>query len=551
VVYEQDEEETMRLSRVSAAALLVVLAACTSGGTTTQPAESTTVTTAATTTSTTVPAEETTFSFGIVEPTGIDPGLTADTYGFHVNRVVFDGLTDISPELEVVGAVAESWTTTDNMTWVFHLRDDSYFSDGRAVTAADFVFGWNRAADPDNASPVAYHGLPIAGWAEVMDGTAETISGVRAIDDLTLEVTTSQPFGLLPKVLAHGIFSPVPAEYLDTAEKAAAFGDQPIGNGPYALAGPWEHNVGISLVRNQYHSTPGGADRIEVRIYSDNEAMFRDVQGGNLDIGYQAVTPGLLSTAQSEFGDRLLQVPVGAVTYLTFPVQAEPYDNPDLRRALSMAIDREAIVDRIWSGTVVTASGLVPPQAEGAVSDGCPFCELNTTEALELYQSSGGLPDDRTKIYYEPSLAQGDVEAIANNWRTNLGVETELIAMEFDPLVELLYSGWSDGLVAIGWIWDYPSAYSFLSPLLESTSGDNTGLWANEGFDSLMEQARTAPDETAGIPFLEEAQRIFGDEMPLLPLYFATDLSVYSDRVSNVLETAHGFVYLELVQVTG
>lgn len=546
----------IRVTPILMAILLLAIGACTAAestessiiGSTTNSSEGSATSTDTGESTTTPPpvTEETSFSFGTVEPTGIDPALTADLYGMHVVRVVFDGLTDIGDELAVVPAVAESWETTDNTTWTFHLRDDVTFTNGRQVVAEDFVASWTRAAHPDTASPVGYHGLPISGWAEVMDGAAETIAGVRAIDDLTLEVVTSQSFALLPKVLAHPVFSPVPAE--DTDE---AFADQPIGNGPYMLEGPWEHQVRIPLIRNpDYYGTPGASDRIEVRLYSGIDPMVRDVQGGNLDLCFQCVSPGLISTARTEFGDRLLSVPTGSVAYIMLPTTVDPYSNVDLRRALSLAIDREAIAERIWAGTVTPAAGLVPPQAEGAVADGCEWCVFDPARAAELYEASG-LPGGVTKIYHDPSLNGEDAEAIANGWRSALGVEVELVPMEFDPLVELLYTGVSDGVVIIGWIWDYPSAYSFLSPLLESTSGDNTGLWVNEQFDSLMEQARTAPTEEEAIPHLEEAQRIFGSELPLIPLYFFTDLSVYNERVENVVEDAYGFIYLEDIRVTG
>lgn len=489
-------------------------------------------------------------SVGMTEPAAIDPALLPDLYGAQVARLLFDGLTAIGPELDAVPAVAESWDTDDNQSWTFHLRDDVTFSNGEPVTAESFVTAWNRAAHPDTASPVAYHGLPIVGWADVMEGAAEQISGVEAVDDRTLEVETEAPFNLMPKVLAHPVFAPIPPEAL---ADPAAYAEAPIGNGMYEMAEPWRHNEAITLSRHEgYYGEPGSPDQIVFRLYSELETAYRDVLAGNLDIAYQSVTPGLLENAETEFGDRLVRVPTGSVNYLTAPAAAAPYDDVGLRQALSLAIDREALAERIWLGAVTAATGLVPPQSPGALSDACAACAYDPDQAASLFEGSTWESGTTMKLYHDSSgIADDDVEFLANSWRQALGLETELVPMEFTQLVDLLYEGWDDGLVYIGWIWDYPSPYSFLAPLLESTSGDNVGSWSNPDFDASLEAARTAETEESGIAHLEEAQRIFGQELPLIPLYFFTDLSVHSERVSNVTEDATGYLFVEDVQVAG
>lgn len=493
---------------------------------------------------------ETSVSMGMTEPAAIDPALIPDIYGAQVARLTFDGLTSIGSELDAVPAVAESWDTEDNQAWTFQLRDDVTFANGDPVTAESFVTAWNRAAHPDTASPVAYHGLPIVGWADVMEAASEEISGIAAVDDRTLEIQTESPFNLLPKVLAHPVFSPIPDEGLSDP---TAFAEAPIGNGMYEIAEPWRHNETINLRRHEgYYGDAGTPDRIEFRLYSEVETAYRDVLAGNLDIAFQSVTPGLLENAEAEFGDRLLRVETGSVNYLTPPTAASPYDQVELRHALSMAIDREALAERIWSGAVTAARGLVPPQAPGAVTDACDPCTYDPEEARRLFEESGWEAGTAMKLYHDSSgIVDDDVEFLANSWRQGLGLETELVPMEFTQVVDLLYEGWDDGLVYIGWIWDYPSPYSFLAPLLESTSGDNVGMWSNAEFDASLEAARTAESEEAGLTHLEEAQRIFAQELPLIPLYFFTDLSVHSQRVSNVTENAMGYLFVEDVQVVG
>jgi ABC-type oligopeptide transport system substrate-binding subunit len=494
------------------------------------------------------------------EAPAIDPQLVSDSEGFEVARLVFDGLTLYDPAGgAVIPGVAESWeANADNTVWTFHLHDGVTFHDGSPVTAQSFVDGFTRLADPDLASPVAYHGslAGIVGWDEVngSEPTGEVgdqpIEGVQAVDDLTFEVTLNSGLAFLPKIVAHPAFSPVNMDLVN----ADGWADMPIGNGPYMMREPWQHQVSISLDRyDGYYGTPGNPDSIEFTIFADLiTAGWQAFLDGQLDVSTVAAENE--DQAIEMFGE-LNEVPTGSFGYLGFPTQTAPYDNPDMRRALVMAVDREAIATRVLKTLV--ANGFVPPVATGSVDglDSCAACNYDPAAAKELFDSLGGIPGNKVTISFNSGAGHEDwIEAVANDWTNNLGLEVEFNSLEWAAYLEFL--GLTGGPPAtepfrLGWLWDYPSAYNFLAPLYLSTSGDNYTQYSNPDFDALMEEAAAAATEEEAIPALEEAQRILGDEVPVMPMTYGLTKWVKNDTVDNVSYNDFGFFLWENMTVTG
>lgn len=496
------------------------------------------------------------FSISIGEPASLDPALSQELEGTQVTRLLFQTLVTLSPDLEVTPGVATEWSVgADQVTWTFKLADDKTFSDGRPVVADDFVFAFARAADPDLASPSAYQGLPIKGWAEVNSGDPSgaiadsPVSGVTAVDEHTLTIETESPFSLLPKVLTYPIFAPIAPEYVDTADAAATFGERPIGNGPYMMTDAWEHNVGINLEKNpNFAGTAGVTDSIEFRIYSDIETSFRDFEAGNLDIA-RNIPPDQIAAARETFGDRFVSTQTASLSYIGFPTKVPPFDNPDIRAALSLAIDRDALAERIYSGSQVPAGGMVPPQVPGAMKGKCDACVYDPVRAKELFDKAGGIPGNSMVVYDISDDGQQNLEPILSSWRDLFGLDIEVRSFEFAQYLEETAVGKPVGPFELGWVWDYPSGYSILSPLFESTSTVNTFGWSNPEFDALLESVRTSPNEESGLSFLTKAQEIVQTEMPIAPITFINDLGVVSKRLSGVKVDAGSLWRLELVEV--
>lgn len=499
-------------------------------------------------------AEPFSFSVSISEPSSIDPALNADIEGGQITRLLVETLVTLTPDLQLAPGVATEWSLGDDgVTWTFLLNPDAAYSDGRPVVAADFEFAFARSADPDLAAVPSYQGLPIAGWADVLEGEPSgsvgdvPVSGVAAVDDHTLTVTTDGPFALLPKVLTYPIFAPLPADFVDTEELAAAFLDQPIGNGPYMMAEPWQHNEGITVVRNpHYAGTPGRADSIEFRIYGDALTAYKDFEANAVDIA-RTIPPEAIAPAREAYPDTFVVTHAALLSYIGFPSNVAPFDNPDIRLAFSLAIDREAIADRVYEGTASPATGMVPSLAPGALDGVCDACNYDPERAKDLFEGAGGVPGNSIVVYNISDDGTASLDPILNSWRELFGIEIEVRSFEFGQFLDETAPGKPIGPFELSWVWDYPSGYSFLSPLFESTSGVNNFGYADAEFDETMRLAREAADEEAGLPYLAEGQRIVEADMPLAPVTFSDDVGVHSARITNVVVDAGALWRLELV----
>lgn len=490
-------------------------------------------------------------TYGIVEPSWIDSFNTQDSEGFEVARLLFDGLTDYGSDLNAVPAVATDWSTDDNITWTFNLRDDVKFHNGEDVTAQSFVDSWNRVADPDMLSDVSYQGSYIAGiegWADVESGDATDITGAVAVDDTTLEVTLSSAYPVLPKVLAHPVFSPVSLTAVE--EGGEGYSDAPVGNGPYQMNGSWQHDVSITVDRfDDYYGDAGNPDTITFSIIDSIQTMYLEAQAGTLDIA--DVPPENISTAETDFPGRFIELETGSYNYLGFPTTIAPFDNPEIRIALSKAIDRVTITDTIFEGTRAPANGFAPPLAPGATA-GCANTEFDPDDAKARFDAAGGIDGPVTIFFNSGGGHEEWTEAVANGWLQHLGVEAEFVAQEFSPYLDVLQSDEGvTGPYRLGWLWDAPTAENFLSPLFRSESGDNFSRYNSPDFDAAIDAFRAAPSEVDGFGALADAQDILCNDMPVAPMFFGRGQKVHTESVENVIYTVFGYTELENVEVVG
>ncbi len=481
------------------------------------------------------------FRVPIGEPSAIDPYNTRESEGTNVGKALFVGLVtfDGNADLKMKPGVATEWNANDTCAqWTFKLRQ-SQFSNGEPVTAESFIRGWTRTADAKSASQVAYHLAGVQGYKELHGDpqTATTFSGLSAPDPQTLVVNLSAPDCEFDKKTLVPPASPVPA--VAGAADNQAFNEAPIGNGPFMIkpGTKWEHNQGISLVRNDsYYGPRPNLEGVEFVIFPAQgrlEAEYRAFQAGEAD--FARVPPSLFKQAESTYepqGSFLKQEFFG-INYMLTNDAAGPMANPDARRAVSMALDRAAIDEGVYQGSQTPATSFIsPPFGDYYQKDVCgEACAFDATKAKELAAKGGLTPGTHLRLLYNND---GGHEPLVQAWKDQLektlGVVVDLDGVPFAEQLTKRDNGQFD-IARAGWLADTPTAENFLFPVLGSTSEDNDGRYANPQFDALVEQGRTQRDDAERARLYREAEKIaIGQDLALVPTFYRTQYRVFDSK---------------------
>jgi ABC-type transport system substrate-binding protein len=481
-----------------------------------------------------------TFSMYIGEPENpLVPGNTTESEGDQVVNSLWTGLVKFTEEGEVdYSGVAESIESEDNTTWTVTLKDGWTFHDGTPVDADSFIDAWNYTANPQNAQDGGSYLSRIAGFQEVQDGAATELSGLSKVDDLTFTVQLSAPFALFPAVVGYNSFYPLPDAFFENPD---SFATRPIGNGPFQAEEDFVPGVGITLTR--YDDYAGDdvaqADSVQYVIYADVATAYTDAQDGNVDI-VDVIPPDVIESAKSEFGDRFIETQSSQITYMGFPTYDERYADPRVRQAISMAIDRDAISQAIFSGTRAPADSFVAPVVDGYRSGSCTYCALDVERANQLLDEAGFDRSQPVELWFNSGAGHDAwMEAVGNQLRQNLNVEFvlkgDLDFAQYLPLGE--EQGWT-GPFRYGWSFDYPAAESYLTPLFTAASlpplGSNYSFYQDPQVADLIAQGDAATEEAEAIADYQAAEDIIAEAMPMAPMFFTEIQSVTSENVSNV-----------------
>ncbi len=336
-----------------------------------------------------------TFRLAITEPTAIDPYNAQESEGILVTQQLFTGLIKVDPDGQPEPGVADKWENNDDCTeWTFDLKTGTKFHNGEEVTSESFKRGWERVAAKASASEVSYHLAGIKGFDEMQAGTAKTLSGVDASDPAKLKVTLSEPNCEFFLRTNHPVYSPVP-KVAGSPNTNKAFVDAPIGNGPFMIDGKWEHDRGIKLKRFADYGAgdPAYLDTVEITITANgNEDEYAGFQNGTFD--WARMPTPVLAQARSTYlpKDQWITKNTNGINYLLPMVTQKPLDSPEARKAISMAIDRDAIINSIFQGSQTPATSFVPPVFEGWQDGVCDACKYDLDQAKKLAKEAGLTP---------------------------------------------------------------------------------------------------------------------------------------------------------------
>lgn len=444
----------------------------------------------------------------------LDPAKATGRGATFVLAQVFRPLTTVDARGTPQAGAATSWTATpDGRRWDFKLGPGT-FHDGSTVTASDFKVAFDRIVQKALNSDAAFQLESVRGFREAkVLGSARTLTGVTAPDPATVRIELTQSFAELPRFLAHPALGPVRGASLAAAD---AFGAKPVGNGPFAVAEP-KTATGVSLKRfDGYPGKKAYLDGVRVEVRTDADTVWEDITNGRLDIG--EVPTRRIDEARKRFGEAGY-TPFWAATYYGLNLRSSKYARPEVRRALSLAIDRTALAKTVYGGSKDPAGGLVPNGIPGAGIAACDACTFDRARARSLLNEVfKGRPPEFTIDHLEASPSNEVARAVAAQLQ-EAGLRVSLRAHSSSEYLALLKSGKQD-IAELGWLSDVPSPDQFLAQQLRTGSVNNqTGL-RDRTFDSAIDRARSASDDAVRTAAYADAEKRALELMPLIPLVF-------------------------------
>ena len=457
------------------------------------------------------------------EPETLDPALASGVPANNIIRDLFEGLTAIDGAGNTVPGVAETWKQTNPTTWVFNLRKNAKWSNGDAVTADDFVYGIRRFVDPATASKYsATFGIFLANGKEVVAGKLPpTDVGVKALDKYTLEIKTPYPVSFLPDVMFNLQLGPV---HKATAEKFGKAWTKPgnmVSNGAFVLA-DWQVNSKVVLTKNAKY---WDAKNVQLTKFTylpieDGNADVKMFESGENDWVYQ-LPPGTYEKYKNQYPKEIRNTPMLGLRYYSFLNTDPLLKDVRVRKALSMVIDRSILADKVTADGQFPAYGVIVTGTNGADVTAYDWAtwpmDKKIAEAKKLLADAGVQPGAKVKFAYNTSDYHKKMAIFAaSEWKTKLGIETDMEAMEFKVLIKKRDDG-EFQIARNGWIADYNDATTFLT-LVQCDSDQNSQKNCNRKAEEFIAQANQSSDQAKRKELLTHAARMIMDDYPMLPL---------------------------------
>lgn len=488
------------------------------------------------------------------DPETIDPALNSAVDGGNMILHLFECLLTVDQEGKIAPGQAETWETSeDGLTWTFHLRDGLKWSDGSDLTANDFVYSWKRVCDPEVAAPYAETVLGmVEGFDAAMDGDLDALA-VTAVDDQTLEVKLSSPCTYFDSLAAFATLSPVQQATVEANGDAwAVDASTYICNGPFMIT-EWVPGAYIITGKNPNY---WNADAIKLgsikwNLIEDSNAAYSAYQNGEVLMIKDVPTEEIPSL---EGNDDFYVDPIIGTYYISFNDAIEPFDNPLVRKALNLAVDRTYVADTLMQGTYTAATNFMGPgwkDTDGSdfmdnANGGEPYmpAEADIEGALAALEEAGypngeGLP----VLHYSTNEAgyhKVVAEYLQQAWK-EIGVTLEVEIVEWSSFTPMRRSGDFE-IARNGWVGDYSDPSNMLE-LLYTTNGNNDGKYSNEEFDAAIETSRTTVDPTERSAALHQAEDVMMADYACLPLAYYNDFWLQSDKIEGSWHSAYGYWY--------
>ncbi|WP_109240758.1 ABC transporter substrate-binding protein [Klebsiella michiganensis] len=485
------------------------------------------------------------------EPSSLDPHKVESDVENNIISDLFEGLVSVSPTGEIEPRLAEKWENKDNTVWTFHLRPGVTWSDGTAITAQDIVWSWQRLVSPLTASPYAsYPGnMHIVNGAEIAQGqkAPETL-GVKAIDDATLEVTLTQPNAAFLAMLAHPSLVPLDKVLISRYGDKWTKPEHIVTSGPYKLS-QWVVNERIVAERNPryWDNAHTVINKVTYLPISSETADVNRYKAGEIDIVY-TVPINQFAQLKKTMGDQLDVSPQLATYYYEFNTTRPPFNDPRVRRALNMALDKDIIAEKVLGQGQRPAWLISQPDIGGVKLHNPEYAswprEKRIAEAKKLLSEAGyneTHPLVFNLLYNTSESHQRIAIAASSMWKKNLGVEAKLQNQEWKTMLDAMHTHNFDA-VRYAWIADYDDAATFLNNFRTGDS-ENTSQYSNPAYDEALRNAAKASDTTARGKFYQQAEDLLGQDVPAIPVYHYVRTHLVKPWVGGFMSDKLGYYY--------
>ncbi|CAI0750045.1 Periplasmic oligopeptide-binding protein precursor [Serratia fonticola] len=476
------------------------------------------------------------------EVASLDPHKVEGTPESNIILNLLEGLVSTDANGHLAPAVAESWENTDYQTWTFHLRPGAVWSDGSPVTAQDFVYSWQRLADPKTGSPYASYlqYARIENIDAILAGKKPPESlGVSAIDDKTLKVTLSEPVPYFVSMLSHTSMKPVKQSVVEKFGDKWTLPQNYVGNGAYRLS-EWVVNERIVLERNPsyWNNSKTVIEQATFLPLSSEVSDINRYRSGEIDITNSAIPPNLYAKMKREIPEQLHVNPYLCTFYYEINNQRAPFTDERVRAAVKLTLDRDIIANKIMGQGQIPAYSFTPTFTEGGNFSQPEWAgwtqEKRNEEAKKLLAQAGFTAEKPLKftlLYNTSDQNKQQAIAAASMWKKNLGAQVTLQNQEWKTSLQSRHEGQFD-VARATWCGDYNEPSAFLNMLL-SNSSNNTFFYKSPAFDALMASTLKASDATARSAIYQQAETLLDKDSALIPVYYRVSARLVKPMVGG------------------
>ncbi|PKB65096.1 MAG: hypothetical protein BZY82_09620 [SAR202 cluster bacterium Io17-Chloro-G3] len=477
-------------------------------------------------------------------PITLDPAIAKELSTAQYIAHIFSGLVSFDSNLNLIADLAENWEISEDGTvYTFTIKANARFHDGRSVTASDVKYSWERAAAPSTGSTIAgVYFDDIVGMGAVLAGMAEEATGIEVVDARTLRVTIDTPKAYFLSKLSHHT-----AFVVDREEVALDpyWWSEPNGTGPFKMRF-WDRDLFILEANTEYYETPPAIPFVIFRLYGGIPLLM--YKGGEIDVAsLYSEDIKEARDSQDALNDQIQLTKELSVYYVGFSSDKPPFDDPLVRRAFMLAIDREKLIEDLFTGSREVAQGFMPQGLPG-FDPSILAIPYDPGEALRLLaKSSYGGAEGLPPIIYTTSgvVVEGStVDILLKMWKKNLGIQVQPRVLDETTYFYYL-SQRRDNMYDYGWIADYPDPHNFMDVLFHSGAENNVGKFSNSKVDTLLEKARVEQDNQVRYDLYRKAEKLVVDEAAAIPLNFGRSYIATKPYVKGLVFTPLGMMDLK------